>query len=134
MKRQIAILGLVGLGMGLAACGSNAALGPLEASGFIEADEISIVAETGGRVAEVLADEGDTVEAGQVLLRLDDSLLQPRRTQAEAALTATRALRDEEVNGPRPELLTQADGNLAKARLRPDSDSNIQPRHRVITQ
>lgn len=30
--------------------------------------------------------------------------------------------------------VTQADGNLAKARLRPDSDAAIQPRHRVITQ
>jgi HlyD family secretion protein len=62
------------------------AAGRLAASGIIEAEEISITTETGGRVAEVLADEGDEVEQGDVVIRLDDAILQAQKAQAEAAL------------------------------------------------
>jgi len=55
--------------------GSAPAEGELVASGFIEADEISIAAELGGRVVDLAVDEGEEVEAGQVLIRLDGTLL-----------------------------------------------------------
>lgn len=45
-----------------------------------------------GRVAAVLADEGDRVERGQVLARLESGDLKARRQQAEAALTEARAV------------------------------------------
>ena len=117
-RRSIKLIGMAGIavlaGLGLAGCGGrdNA---PLEASGFIEADEVSIVAETSGLVIEVLADEGDTVEADQELLHLDDSLLLTQRAEAEAAVAATHADRDEEIGGPRPEALAQAEARLAAA-------------------
>jgi multidrug resistance efflux pump len=63
----------------------------LTASGSIEATEITVSSEIGGRVSEVLADEGDTVNAGQVLLRLDAALLEAQRNQAAAALETARA-------------------------------------------
>lgn len=105
--------------MGIAGCGDGP-LGALEASGFIEADEVSIVAETSGRVAEILTREGEAVEAGQVLVRLDESLLQSQRAEALAAVEAARALRDEEINGPRPEELAQAEARLAAAQAELD--------------
>jgi multidrug efflux pump subunit AcrA (membrane-fusion protein) len=37
---------------------------PLEASGTIEAKEVTIAPEVGGRVVEITADEGEEVEAG----------------------------------------------------------------------
>ena len=49
---------------------SGAETGPLQASGIVEAVEISIAPELTGRVVEVLVAEGDTVEAGQPLFRL----------------------------------------------------------------
>lgn len=111
MKRYIALTGTL-VALALTACGGGQ-LGPLEASGFIEADEVSLVAETSGRVAEILAVEGQQVEAGQVLLRLDDSLLLSQQIEAQAALDGARAQRDEQVNGPRAEVLTQAQAQLA---------------------
>jgi HlyD family secretion protein len=63
----------------------------LQASGVIEASQTSISAELGGRVAEVLVKEGDAVKNGDVLLRLDDSLLQAQRQAASAAVDAANA-------------------------------------------
>ena len=48
----------------------------LTASGSIETVEVTSSPELGGKVAEVLVDEGTTVKAGDILFRLDDALLQ----------------------------------------------------------
>lgn len=70
---------------------SSAADGALTASGTIEAVEIKISPELGGRVAEVLVAEGDVVEAGQVVVRLDTTLLEGQLAQAQAGLAAANA-------------------------------------------
>jgi HlyD family secretion protein len=100
--------------LALVSCGSDG-LAPLEASGFIEADEVSIVAETSGRVADVLVREGQKVAESDLLVRLDDSLLQAQRAEAQAAVDGALALRDEQINGPRDEVLAQAKARLAAA-------------------
>jgi len=66
----------------------------LAASGTVEAVEVVVASEISGRVVEVLVGEGERVTAGQVLIRLDDSLAQAQIEQAEAALAAARAQRD----------------------------------------
>jgi len=63
----------------------------LTASGTIEAIEVTISPEIGGKVAEVLVDEGAPVKAGDVLFRLDDTLLQAQRAVALASLDLARA-------------------------------------------
>jgi HlyD family secretion protein len=65
--------------------------GVLAASGIIEAEEVSVTTELGGRVAEVLADEGDLVEQGAVVILLDDALLRAQMAQAEAGLETAQA-------------------------------------------
>ena len=65
--------------------------GPLSASGTIEADQLILASEVGGRVVDVGAHDGDQVDVGQVLIRFDDSLLQAELLQAEAALTQAQA-------------------------------------------
>ncbi len=47
--------------------------------------------QTGGRVVEVLVAEGDSVQAGDVLVRLDDTNQEIAVTQAEAGLLQTQA-------------------------------------------
>src|SRR5512147_3093955 len=66
----------------------------LTASGTIEAVQINVASETGGRVTEVLAKEGDRVMAGQTLIQLDDTLLQAQIEQAQTALVAAQAQRE----------------------------------------
>ena len=45
-------------------------------NGRVEADEIDIATKLGGRIAEIFADEGDTVKAGQVVARIDTADLE----------------------------------------------------------
>jgi multidrug resistance efflux pump len=72
--------------------------GDLLASGSIEAEEVTLAAELGGRIIETAAAEGDVVAEGDLLLRLDQAALSAQRDgaaatvgQAEAGLTAAQA-------------------------------------------
>ncbi|MFN2130866.1 MAG: efflux RND transporter periplasmic adaptor subunit [Anaerolineae bacterium] len=94
----------------------------LVASGNIEAEEISIAAEMGGRIADMLVDEGDQVAAGEVLVQLDPTLLMVQREQAAAALArsqgaldAAQAQLDLTRSGARPEEIAAAEGAVDEA-------------------
>jgi HlyD family secretion protein len=69
---------------------ATAATGALTASGTVETTEIAIAPELSGKIAEVLVSEGDSVKAGDVLFRLDDTLLKAQRQQAAAALETAK--------------------------------------------
>ena len=71
--------------------------GTILTSGFIEATDVTISAETGGRIVEIAADEGDPVTAGAILVRLDDSLLLAQKRQAEANSNLARAYLEQAV-------------------------------------
>jgi HlyD family secretion protein len=53
-------------------------------NGRIEATEIDIATKTPGRVIEILAREGDFVQAGKVLARMDTEVLLAQKDEAEA--------------------------------------------------
>lgn len=59
----------------------------LPASGTVEVVEVVVTIETGGKIAEVLVEEGDLVQAGDVLVRFEDEILQAQYDQAEVSLT-----------------------------------------------
>ncbi|MBN1454486.1 MAG: efflux RND transporter periplasmic adaptor subunit [Anaerolineales bacterium] len=65
--------------------------GGLQASGSIEAVDVSVSPEMAGKVTDVLADEGDAVEVDTPLLYLDDSLLAAQRAVAVSQLDAAIA-------------------------------------------
>ena len=64
--------------------------GKLRASGTIEAVEVNVAPETPGKIKEVLADEGQTVQMGEALLRLDDSLLVAQRQVAQSGVNSAK--------------------------------------------
>ena len=69
-------------------------------TGTVGADrEVTVAAEEGGTVAEILADKGERVRRGQALVRLDDELLRAQRGEAEAqaALAADRWVRKKQL-------------------------------------
>ncbi|MEJ2570603.1 MAG: efflux RND transporter periplasmic adaptor subunit [Anaerolineales bacterium] len=71
----------------------------IQASGTVEALEVTISPEVAGRIDVVLVDEGDHVEVGDLLLRLDDELLQAQREQTQAAVqTAKATLNSAQIN------------------------------------
>lgn len=87
------------------------------ASGTVEATEADLGFQTGGRVAEVMVKEGDLVQQGDVLARLEHDELIARRQSAQAQLDAARALLSELERGARPQEHRQAQAS-AQAALR----------------
>jgi HlyD family secretion protein len=58
--------------------------GIVSGNGRIEATEIDIATKTPGRIVEILAREGDFVQAGEVLARMDTQVLRARLAEAKA--------------------------------------------------
>jgi ABC-type multidrug transport system ATPase subunit len=85
------------------------------APGVLEAESVSLASSSGGRVLEELAEEGQAVRPGQVLVRLDTALMEAQRAvlaaQHEGWLARLRMLQ----NGPRPEDLAVARAAVAQA-------------------
>ena len=75
----------------LAACGDGADRDAIRISGNIELTEVKVAFKVSGKLAERTVDEGDRVEAGQVIARLDQEPILRQKEQAEAALAAARS-------------------------------------------
>jgi HlyD family secretion protein len=63
----------------------------LTGSGTVEATQVIISPEVSGRIVDILVSEGDSVKAGDTLFKLDDTLLNAQRAQAETNLAAAQA-------------------------------------------
>jgi multidrug resistance efflux pump len=85
------------------------------ASGFIEAEEISIAPEVGGRIVELNVSEGDVVDPGDVLVRLDETIYRAQVDIAQAGLEVAEATLDQIQAGSRSEQIRQAEAALAQA-------------------
>lgn len=70
----------------------------------------------GGRVAELLVEEGDQVAAGQVLARLETTDLEHAVRQGEAALKVAEARLAQARASARPEEIAAAEASLAAAK------------------
>jgi multidrug efflux pump subunit AcrA (membrane-fusion protein) len=96
--------------------------GDLLASGSIEAEEVTVAAELGGRIVETAAGEGDSVAEGALLLRLDQQVLAAQREgavaavdQAEAAQAAAQARLDWALAGATEEEIAAAEAAVLAA-------------------
>ncbi len=98
---------VVAIALVAAACGEDRT-GFIEASGTVEATDAELGFQVGGRVARVLAREGDQVRAGDTLALLDRADLAARRDAALAQRDAQRARLAELVRGARPEEVAAA--------------------------
>jgi HlyD family secretion protein len=58
--------------------------GIVSTNGRLEAEQIEVATKLAGRIAEVLANEGDLVDAGAVVARMDTTELQAQLAQAKA--------------------------------------------------
>lgn len=99
----------------LAACAPEER-GVVRVSGQITAPVTQPGSRVGGRVVEVLVKEGDRVEAGQILLRLDAAEAEARLAAARAQLAQTEATLQKVLAGPTPEQLRQAEAAAEGAR------------------
>jgi membrane fusion protein YbhG len=65
--------------------------GLIQVNGRLEGDRTTVSSKFSGRIAKLLAREGDTVKAGQVLVRIDDPQTRARLEQGRANLQAALA-------------------------------------------
>ena len=89
--------------------------GALVLFGNVDLRQIDLAFIASGRIAEVLVDEGANVKKGDVLARLDTSLIEPQVAQAEAGVAAQTAVVEKLHNGSRPEEIAQAEANVEAA-------------------
>src|SRR6185369_3299104 len=95
----------------------------LTASGYVVAHhKIAVGAKEMGRVAWIGVEKGDLVQAGQLLVRLEDSEFTAQVNQAKANLAAAQARLDQLQSGSRPQeklkdkaAVIQAEANLKTA-------------------
>jgi HlyD family secretion protein len=59
-------------------------------NGRLEANQVFVSTKYPGRIAEVMFNEGDTVEPGQVVARMDTSALEAQLREAEAQIAAAQ--------------------------------------------
>ncbi len=102
-----------------------AALQPAAPPAFVEgrlvpARSASLSLPAGGRVAELLVEEGAAVTAGQPLLRLADARLRAGVAQAEAGLARAQARLDELKAGPQAQEVAASQAAVDAAQARAD--------------
>lgn len=79
---------------------------------------VSLRPEIDGRISQILFRQGDRVQQGQVIIRLESDDAQARFRQAKASLERTQARLAELKAGTRPEEIAQAKARLAQAETR----------------
>lgn len=92
----------------------------LELAGVVESQEVRLGSKLGGRVAAVEVQEGDTVQAGQLLVRLAQPELEAQRRQAGARVQAAAATLEKAQKGPQEEEIQAAHAAMMSAKARLD--------------
>lgn len=87
----VVIVGLAIAGLAYLLAANQAEAGQLVASGTVEATQLELGPEVGGRVTGVFVEEGQEVRAGEPLFRLDDALLVASLGRVEAAKASAEA-------------------------------------------
>jgi len=125
MKSKILIVALFIIGVvgaiAIARSGQGGPIGEWDASGFIEADIISIAPEIAGRVVERSVSESDLVEQGAVLLKLEDDSLSAQVDLARGKLAEAQAMLAQAQAGARPESIAKAEAQLKLAQAARDA-------------
>lgn len=83
------LLSLIAAALLLTGC-IQATTDPNQGTGYISGSSVNVSSELNGKIAEVFVEEGQTVEAGDLLFRLEDAILIAQKNQAEAGLATAK--------------------------------------------
>jgi HlyD family secretion protein len=89
----------------------------IKISGNIEATEVNVGFKISGRIMDRLVQEGDWVDKGKVLAKLDEEDLRQRLELTRATLRSAQARLDKLLAGSRPEELREAEAALRQAQF-----------------
>jgi HlyD family secretion protein len=119
----VAILFVIGVVVAIAIARSSQGgpIGEWDASGFIEADIVSIAPEIAGRVVARPVSESDQVEQGAVLLKLQDDILLAQVDLARGKLAEVQAVLAQAQAGTRQEAIAKAEAQLKLAQVARDA-------------
>jgi len=105
---------------------------PLQLHGNVDIRGVDLGFRVGGRVSEVLKDEGDSVKAGEVLARIDREPYERALEQSKAALASAEAQAALKRAGYRPEEVEQARASLAEAQVTADNANRAYERQAAL--
>ncbi|MBW4519626.1 MAG: efflux RND transporter periplasmic adaptor subunit [Scytolyngbya sp. HA4215-MV1] len=105
----------------------------IQASGTITPIQaVNVSPKNAGRLVALLVDQGDRVQAGQVIARMEDRDLQTQLAQAEATLFQMQARLLKARNGNRPEEIAQAAGQVDAAQAQAQLTAQRTTRNRSL--
>ena len=101
----------------ITSCGNNRDSDVIEASGNIEATNITVSAKVSGEILQILQDEGAQVFHGDTILIIDSETFELRLAEAIAAKEFSQAQYDLLKEGARDEDVRQAEESLIQAEI-----------------
>src|SRR5512139_1277808 len=114
------VIGVV-VAVAIARSSQNGPIGEWDASGFIEADIVSIAPEIAGRVIARPVSESDQVEQGDVLLKLQGDILSAQLDLAQGKLAEAQAVLAQAQAGARQESIAKAEAQMKLAQVARDA-------------
>ena len=115
-------------------CGSGDRGNKIEASGNVEATNVTVSAKVTGQVTKLLFNEGERVKQGDTLMTIDHDLLTFQLQQAEAGAEASKAQLALLIEGARKEDIKQAEDAVTQAKANFDLVSeNMERNKRLFT-
>jgi len=89
----------------------------IDASGTIRPIQtVNLSPKTSGRLLELYVEQGDAVQKGQVIARMDDAELRAQLARAQAGLARAQARLAEAQTGNRPEEIAEAEARVNRSR------------------
>lgn len=122
----IAVLALVGYGL----YKSNQSSAPqiVTLQGQMQMQQTSIAAKVPGRIAEIMVTEGDRVQAGEQLIKMDSPEINAKINQARAGVNAAQSQLDKAENGARPQEIARAKAGWQASKAASDLAANTYER------
>lgn len=110
----------------------RAAAQQLTLSGNVDVREVTLSFRESDRIKEILVEEGDTVEEGQVLARLDTDELKIDLRKTKAQIAAQESAVEKLHNGTRAEEIEQARQKLKAAQAAASNAQGIYERRQAV--
>lgn len=122
MKKRKMIRVAVATALAVCALGLYLGLTPgsTQIQGMADADSLKVSAKITARIAELYTHEGQRVEAGQTLFRLDSPEVEAKYNQAIAVLDAAKSQAEKAEYGARTEQIRAAEANWQRAKAASD--------------
>lgn len=90
---------------------------PLEISGSVEVKNVDVNVKVPGKLEKIMVEEGDQVEAGQVIATLEAQNIEAKSNLTLAAIEAATAQYQKARNGARPQQVKQAKNLVEQAKV-----------------